>query len=244
MNPSLYFRDGPLAGATNMAIDELLLDSACESGTPASLRFYQWREPTLSLGYFQRLVDRKYHPASRDCAVVRRSTGGGAILHDRELTYSFTAWMGDGRKANMGGFYDDFHETLIETLREFGVQAEKCDDPRADSPFLCFQRRTLGDVLVDGAKIGGSAQRRRRSGLLQHGSVLLHRSPAAPELPGIAELTGVEISADRLADQWADRLADRLGIRLERSVLSASQRDLAAMIERRRFLNDSWTARR
>ena len=70
-----------------MAVDETLLFDAAENGT-ATLRFYSWDEPTLSLGYFQRYADREQHTASRTCAVVRRQTGGGAILHDRELTYS------------------------------------------------------------------------------------------------------------------------------------------------------------
>ena len=79
--------DRPLPGAWNMAVDEALLLDASENGS-ASLRFYGWNAPTLSLGYFQRYDDRDLHAASRDCAVVRRQTGGGAILHDRELTYS------------------------------------------------------------------------------------------------------------------------------------------------------------
>ena len=70
-----------------MGVDEALLMDAVENGV-ATLRFYQWSEPTLSLGYFQRYADREQHTASRNCAVVRRQTGGGAILHDRELTYS------------------------------------------------------------------------------------------------------------------------------------------------------------
>ena len=73
-----------------MAVDEALLIDAAENGV-ATLRFYQWSEPTLSLGYFQRYDDRDQHAASRECAVVRRQTGGGAILHDRELTYSLVA---------------------------------------------------------------------------------------------------------------------------------------------------------
>ncbi len=77
----------PSPGAWNMAVDEALLMDAVENGV-ATLRFYQWSEPTLSLGYFQRYSDREQHAASRKCAVVRRQSGGGAILHDRELTYS------------------------------------------------------------------------------------------------------------------------------------------------------------
>src|SRR4051812_39572627 len=79
--------DAPADGAWNMALDEALLHAAESDGT-ATLRFYGWREPTLSLGYFQKHVDRALHSASENCTLVRRTSGGGAILHDRELTYS------------------------------------------------------------------------------------------------------------------------------------------------------------
>src|SRR3954464_5256758 len=77
----------PPDGAWNMALDEALLHRA-ETDGMATLRFYGWREPTLSLGYFQQHADRALHPASENCTLIRRASGGGAILHDRELTYS------------------------------------------------------------------------------------------------------------------------------------------------------------
>ena len=79
--------DPPAPGAWNMAVDEALFEQAAKFGTP-TLRFYQWSEPTLSLGYFQNYDDRRSHAASLGTAAVRRTTGGGAILHDQELTYS------------------------------------------------------------------------------------------------------------------------------------------------------------
>ena len=84
-----------------MAVDEALLLDAAENGI-ATLRFYEWSEPTLSLGYFQRYDDRYSHAASRDCAIVRRQTGGGAILHDRELTYSLTLPASHRNRAPVG----------------------------------------------------------------------------------------------------------------------------------------------
>ena len=90
--------DPPAAGAWNMAVDEALLETAADSGV-ATLRFYQWNEPTLSLGYFQAATDRDQHPASRDCPLVRRASGGGAILHDRELTYSMAMSLPSARSS-------------------------------------------------------------------------------------------------------------------------------------------------
>src|SRR5687767_13677741 len=78
--------DPPASGAWNMAVDEALLASAAAG--VATLRFYTWSQPTLSLGYFQHAHQRDAHAASRSCPLVRRASGGGAILHDRELTYS------------------------------------------------------------------------------------------------------------------------------------------------------------
>src|SRR5689334_21696416 len=87
MNSLRLIIDPPRQGSMNMAIDDALLESAAEAGV-ATLRLYQWSEPTLSLGYFQAAAERKTHQPSLTCALVRRASGGGAILHDRELTYS------------------------------------------------------------------------------------------------------------------------------------------------------------
>src|SRR5438046_652255 len=81
--------DPPSAGAWNMGIDEMLMERAAEQGI-GTLRFYEWSPATLSLGYFQNAADRAAHVASREAVLVRRSSGGGAILHDRELTYSIS----------------------------------------------------------------------------------------------------------------------------------------------------------
>ena len=82
-------RDAAGEGAWNMAVDEALLESAATNNS-MTLRLYAWSEPTLSLGYFQRYEDRRLHPESLACTCTRRSSGGGAILHDRELTYSLS----------------------------------------------------------------------------------------------------------------------------------------------------------
>ena len=207
--------DPPASGTWNMAVDEALLESAGRGIT--TLRFYQWNEPTLSLGYFQAAGEREGHAASRDCPLVRRASGGGAIVHDRELTYCLAAPIVErfGRQAN--ALYDTVHNTLVETLAEFGVRARlhapaAINARPASQAFLCFQRRTRGDVLCGEAKIAGSAQRRRRGAVLQHGSILLARSPHAPELLGIGELTGIAISPGDLIAAWGPRLQACLGV--------------------------------
>src|SRR5205085_4114386 len=166
----------PALGPWNMAVDEALLETAAATGQ-ATLRFYQWQEPTLSLGYFQVLDDRRHHRPSENCPAVRRASGGGAILHDRELTYSLAIPQSGASRASARRLYEICHQTLIAALGDYGVSAalyRDCsrsgtDDHQNDAPFLCFQRRTCFDVVIGDEKIAGSAQRRRRGALLQHG---------------------------------------------------------------------------
>jgi lipoate-protein ligase A len=151
---------------------------------------------------------------------VRRASGGGAIVHDRELTYSIALPLRDVRTRAATELYNACHESLIETLAHFGVAAalygRACSAERSEEdagfrqPFLCFARRTCGDIVCGPAKIVGSAQRRRRGAVLQHGSILLSKSPCARELPGIAQLTGCSIEPVELTQAWTADLARTL----------------------------------
>lgn len=230
-----------------MAVDEALLLSAAESGR-ATLRFYAWQEATLSLGYFQSHAQRVMHPASAPCPLVRRATGGGAIVHHHELTYSFVAPLSDRLSADAEGLYYSFHETLIDTLGIFGVEARLCQPvtilARDQEPFLCFQRRAKGDVLCGDFKITGSAQRRHGGAVLQHGSVLLMQSPQTPELPGVAEIAGRVLSTRELATAWTPALERRLGVQFERGELAPAESAVAATIEREKFASAGWNERR
>ena len=198
--------DPPAVGAWNMAVDEMLLGRAAAHGE-AVLRLYRWSPATLSLGYFQRAAERVGHAASRSCPLVRRSSGGGAILHDQELTYSLSLPISHPAAADPETLYRRTHGLLVETLAGFGITAtlnERTLVPLGGEPFFCFQRRSVGDVLVDGHKICGSAQRRRKGALLQHGSILVAASSFAPELPGLMELSGRPLAVDQLQRAWLD----------------------------------------
>jgi lipoate-protein ligase A len=199
--------DPPAFGAWNMGIDEMLMERAAERSI-ATLRFYEWAPATLSLGYFQNAAERAGHAASSACDLVRRSSGGGAILHDRELTYSISLPTAHPLAADAETLYRRVHGLLLEVLAEFGIAAELNEHALVQiggEPFLCFERRSVGDVVLRGFKICGSAQRRRRGAILQHGSILLARSAAAPELPGIADLSGRAVSSIDLRSAWIDR---------------------------------------
>ena len=230
-----------------MAVDEALLVRANDAGQ-MTLRFYQWEPATVSLGYFQQQESRQTHAASGACPLVRRATGGGAIVHDRELTYSLVLPSGNRWARSNQQVYDLVHEILVRSLSDWQIEAslvpEKID--RRPEPFLCFQRRAAGDVVVDQQKICGSAQRRIDQAILQHGSILLERSPAAPELPGLNDLGASP--AIELAELQA-RLTQSIGLELAAGecVLDELQPDeleMAATTEREKFAHDRWNLKR
>jgi len=170
--------DPPLDGALNMARDEAILQAVNAGRAPATLRLYQWREPTISLGYFQsiREVQEQDSPVAT-LPVVRRQTGGGAILHDWELTYSLVLPLGEGDSANIERMYTLVHDAMRESLASFGVAAEYrgiADEGNSQrGPFFCFARKHRLDLVIGPDKVLGSAQRRIRQAALQHGSLIL-----------------------------------------------------------------------
>ena len=253
--------NAPAPGAWNMGVDEALFVDAGENGV-ATLRFYRWSEPTLSLGYFQRYDDRQKHAPSRGCAVVRRQTGGGAILHDRELTYSLSLPAGHRLARQTEKLYAAVRDAFITALMPTLTAGEPhwkltcCDQESNGSanrdPFLCFQRRARGDVLLTSPaedsgidwKILGSAQRRHRGAILQHGSLLLGRSPAAPELPGLRDLTGRAFAIGEIATALSVRLAAALDARLFESPLPPKLESKAEELANSKYGSRGWTNRR
>lgn len=230
-----------------MAVDEALLLSDEFNGI--TLRFYEWSEPTLSLGYFQALAERDQHTASQKCTVVRRASGGGAILHDQELTYSIIAPVVQRFGATAVELYDVAHQSLCEVLSKWNINARLCSSEDvltlgAAEPFLCFQRRSRGDVLLGEHKICGSAQRRHQARVLQHGSLLLGRSLAAPELPGIRELAATSPELSEVRTAWQANLARRLQLGCTVSKLSALEVQQAEAIVEGKFGSPKWTAKR
>jgi lipoate-protein ligase A len=230
-----------------MATDEFLLLQAVQHRV-LSLRFYPWNQPTLTIGYFQPVADREGHAASAPCELIRRTSGGGAIVHDLELTYSLAIPL-EARGTGTGiEFYRLAHESLSEALTAWNAKTRQADDDdvcRSNSgAFLCFQRRSVGDLLFDKMKIAGSAQRRFKSALLQHGSVLLGRSHYAPELPGILELTGTSIDRPELANAWVERIRQRTSWWMQPSELDGKLSQNIDEIARNKFGCAKWNSRR
>ncbi len=228
-----------------MAVDEVLLHWAAAEGGCA-WRFYQWAEATLSLGYFQSVSDRQKHPPSRNCPLVRRASGGGAIIHDIELTYSFVVSAEHALSFGRRRLYDAVHAVLVETLAEFGVEAslfEAANPSRTcENPFLCFQRRSPGDVVVEsGHKVAGSAQRRLGGAILQHGSVLLDCSPTAPELPGLNQFGRHKIKIEELIASWRQRIERELLLEFDSDRLTDDELADARRIAEEKYAADIWT---
>ena len=193
----------PNSGRWNMAVDESLLETAISSET-ATLRWYTWCEPTVSLGYFQKSADLLNDATLSQLPMVRRLSGGGAIVHDNELTYSITLPSSQRLFGQPQELYDIVHHAVSQGLREVGfpVICRGQTLKLREEPVLCFQRQDAHDVVLHGRKILGSAQRRRRGAILQHGSLIRGVSRCAKNLVGLADLhEGV------LPDNLAERLA-------------------------------------
>ena len=171
-----FISDGALPGAENMERDLALLERAI-AGEGPFLRSYGWARPTLSLGYFQREEDvAEAGAAARlDVDVVRRFTGGGAILHHQELTFA-VALPSSHPWARLGvnESYLEITRPLLTLLRSRGVDARFRGDVRPDVKAAnCFAGSACPDLVLGGRKLFGSAQRRREGAVLQHGSLLL-----------------------------------------------------------------------
>ena len=232
-------------GPTNMAADDVMLDSAADAGV-ASLRFYGWTEPTVSLGYFQPAAVRLDVPGLADLSWVRRATGGAAIVHHHELTYALALqagkdWHGDEP------WPCRFHHLIRDVLDDFGVKSRAvvCGEEKKLGEVLCFLHQTPGDLLVDGLKVAGSAQRKRRGALLQHGSILLRRSEHAPMLPGIDDLAGRGVfTPEGLADLLAMRLNAGAGWSVESGDWTPAERARIPAVRAEVYANPAWNGKR
>lgn len=175
----IYHDDEPRSAAMNMAIDEALL----ETTEIPSIRFYHWASPALSFGYFGKFIEIAGHATERD--LVRRWTGGGIVFHGDDLTYSIVIPAMDPAFAESSmSIYENVHRALADVLGSNGERAElaavaavydrriQIDSAVADRRYNnCFANPVCADVMINGRKIAGAAQRRTRRGLLQQGSI-------------------------------------------------------------------------
>jgi lipoate-protein ligase A len=257
----LIVDERPRTGAENMAVDQALLERVQAGGRP-SLRLYRWDPPCLSLGRNQAAPgpDVATAAASRGIHVVRRPTGGMAVYHDREATYSVVVpvgVLGSPRET-----YRAINRALVAGLARLGVPAEVAPERpgwmrrgAADWAAPCFVAAAPGEVVVGGRKLVGSAQRAERRVLLQHGSLLLSGDQReAAELLGssIHAASGVTCleavlgrvpSWDELVAALREGFEEALGVRFEDDPCLAALEDRARVLVDR-FRSEEWTWRR
>jgi lipoate-protein ligase A len=253
----------PLDGPANMALDEALLRSRIQGDGPPTVRFYGWSPPTVSLGYAQPLdgtVDRE-RCRSLGIGLVRRPTGGSAILHepvDREVTYAVVAAATDFPGA------DDVLETyrligqgLAGGLGRLGAVAEVVPIVRgrgaAAAPAFCFVRTGAYEIAVAGRKLVGSAQRRQRGAFLQHGTVVLDVDPGRiravfpqerdpmTRMTSLAEALGRRPAFDEVAAALTEALASALGVTLAPGRLTSDEVALADTLVAAKYGTAAWT---
>ena len=264
-----YLPFAQYSGAENMAIDEAILQALADNpSSPPALRFYGWNPPTLSLGYAQRYAKEVDAEACRKngIEIVRRPTGGRAILHQYELTYSVIAPEADEHvQGTVMESYLKISQALLHGFRALGIPAEMAqgDLGRAASA-ACFDAPSWYELVVGGRKLVGSAQVRKDGILLQHGSIILHFDTEL--LFSVLKFANEEIRTQHLSafrqkacalDEVTSRPIERgelelslirgfetvMGIEFQLSELTASERQLAQELLVK-YRSEEWTKKR
>jgi lipoate-protein ligase A len=213
----VYDDPEPQPAALNMAIDEALLAGA----SVPILRFYGWRQPALSFGYFGRYAEVESQSDHRE--IVRRWTGGGIVPHGDDLTYSIIIPASDPwfQRSSLE-IYRASHEAIRAALVANGIAAEVVSEAAPKISEACFANAVRADVMSDGKKIAGAAHRRSRAGLLHQGSIQY------PNLP----------------PRFRSDLADILSRRREEKTLSGETLNRAAEIAATKYGTIEWLKRR
>ncbi len=255
-------------GASNMAIDEAIMEAVAAGEQPPTLRFYGWQPACLSLGYSQpwQAVDWQACAAA-GWDVVRRPTGGRAILHVDELTYSVCGPEDEPRL--QGGILPSYRRlsaALAQGLEQLGVAPQRAGAPVAGAAkgAVCFDTPSNYEITSGGRKLVGSAQARRRGVVLQHGTLPLYgdllrivnalqfeneaaRAEAAAALRASAltltEALGRPASFAEAAAALATGFTATLNLQLEPDVLSGAEIERAQAIRAEKYANDAWTRR-
>ncbi len=235
-------------GAGNMALDEAMLDAVGDDPATALFRTYGWESPTLSLGYFQAMADALSDPRWRDVPIIRRPTGGGAIWHHQELTYALVVPAAHPFHRPSAALYQRVHEAIGGLLRAQGLAVSTAGPVpgtrSARRPFLCFLDVASDDLVSQGAKVLGSAQRRRPAAILQHGSLLIRGSPVTPEFKGIGDVSSVSDDPLFWAGLLSQHVPGSLGLLPEPTEMPLSVSLRARRLEAEVYRNHAWNERR
>ena len=259
--------EGPNAAAYNMAADEALLSQTCsEKARPLTyVRFFQWSRPTLSLGFSQQAARTVDFTFCRENGIelVRRLTGGKAVLHHKELTYSIVS--NDASFFPLGDIsetYRSIANALVLGFRYLGIETSLAEEGRPENPLprqqatsACFAVSNHHEILCSGRKLVGSAQRRTKSAFLQHGSILLEFDPSllagalgqrdsvalAERVTSLRECLGDRIGPDEVSSNLQRGVRESFGVNLERVSLSLNQRKLVEHLASTKYGRLDWS---
>lgn len=240
-----------------MAIDEYLIEWCCRTGRPAA-RFYAWQPASVSIGRYQSIacLDRAAC-RSMGINIVRRITGGGAIYHDREITYAIACpeEMARGGDGTISESYRRINAFIMNTYRGLGLHPHYAKEAGAliacgPSDF-CFCGNEACDIIIAGKKIGGGAQRRTRGVVLQHGSLpyAIDRERVARcftvdidnrRFASLEELIERPVKPDELLNILIASLAFSMGWEMAEEPLSEEEEALIQSLARERYSSDEW----
>ncbi|HXF83935.1 MAG TPA: biotin/lipoate A/B protein ligase family protein [Anaerolineales bacterium] len=259
----------PARGAWNMAVDESILEHIGRGASPPTLRLYAWEPPCLSLGHAQPFAEVDVtRLKERGWEVVRRPTGGRAILHTDELTYSVIAPNDEPRvEGSVLESYNRLAQALLLAVKELDLpvelKEEKTNQQGTPNP-VCFEVPSTYEITVNGKKLIGSAQARRKEGVLQHGSLPLRgdisricqalvfeneaaRQKAARRLLAraatVESALGRAVSWEEAAQAFVRAFEAQLGLNFERGELSESESRRAEELVKEKYDHPSWTQR-
>jgi lipoate-protein ligase A len=256
----------PMHGALNMAIDEAILETVGRGDSLPTLRLYAWEPACLSLGYAQPLSDVDMSRLeAHGWELVRRPTGGRAILHTDELTYSVIAPLNEPRvEGTVLESYSRLALALMEALRLLNLPVEIHEQRVGNSKTLnpiCFEVPSTSEITVRGKKLVGSAQARRKEGILQHGSLPLTgdltrilqalkypdeetRKRAATHLfdraTTVEVALGRVVSWDEAAQAFITAFRSELGLNLQPGELNPQEKTRSAELTEKKYAFPDW----
>lgn len=271
-----FINSGPCSPSYNMALDEALLDFHSRGEIPPVIRFYEWNPATLSIGYFQRSERDIDLQAVKEQQIgfVRRPTGGRAVLHDSELTYSIiVSEEYPNMPQTVTEAYRFLSEGLLKGFQYLGLNAyfsvpdteEKRDALKKPKSAVCFDAPSWYELVVEGKKVAGSAQTRQKGVILQHGAILLDldedkllslfkfKSEEAKELMrkqlpekavAINRLTDRTITIPECVEAFKKGFEEALNIELVPYELTDEQKDYVKKLEEEKYANDDWNFRK
>ena len=267
-----FLNSGKCSPSFNMALDEALLDWHSEGLIPPVIRFYEWSPATLSIGYFQQAAKDINLEAVRaqGLGFVRRPTGGRAVLHEHELTYSIIVTesypnmpetVTEAYRVLSEGILQGFHNLGMDAYFSVPATEEQMADLKKPKSAVCFDAPSWYELVVEGKKVAGSAQTRQKGVILQHGAILLDldeekllsvfnfdseeakermRKKLPEKAVSINSLVNEPISIEQCVEAFRDGFAKTLQIELKPFTLSEGQLKYVQALEDKKYAHDDW----